>query len=205
MVKLKLQYFGHLMQKLIGKAPDAGKIAGRRKIGQQRMRLFDSITESMDMNLSTLQTVKDREARCAAVHGVTKSMVQLSDRTTNNNKAYTLLTVFLLWEIRNGKFKGFCKNVGLNISIFSNFGCSGSSSHQWSESGFIQPHSLDRRRDKLPALHDWSPCGDDPFPPEKILVQACFWDDFLDREISQDNISGHTVKRWPPNTTGQSA
>ena len=170
MLKLKLQYFGHLMQKLIGKSPDAGKIAGRMKIGQQRMRLFDSITESMDMHLSTLQEmVKDREARCSAVHGVTKSMVQLSDLTTNNNKTYTLLTVFLLCEITDGKLKGFCKNVGLNICIFSNFGCSGSSRHQWSESGFIQPHSPDRRRDKLPALHDWSPCGDDPFPSEKIL------------------------------------
>ena len=70
MLRLKLQYFGHLMQKLIGKDPDAGKIADRRKREQQRMRLLDSITDSADVNLSTLQEmVKDREAWCAAPHG----------------------------------------------------------------------------------------------------------------------------------------
>ena len=72
------------------------------------MRLLDSITDSVDMTLSTLQEmVKDREA---AVPGVTKNMVQLSYWTTNKNKTYTLLTVFLLCEIIDGKSKGFCKN-----------------------------------------------------------------------------------------------
>ena len=75
MLKLKLQYFGHLMQRAdIGKDPMLGKIEGKRRRGWQMMRWLDSLTDSMDMNLSKLgETVKDREARCAAVHGGTKS------------------------------------------------------------------------------------------------------------------------------------
>ena len=75
MLKLKLQYFGHLMQRAdIGKDPMLGKIEGKRRRGWQMMRWLGSITDSMDMNLSKLgETVKDREARCAAVHGGTKS------------------------------------------------------------------------------------------------------------------------------------
>ena len=82
MLKLKLQYFGHLMRKanLLEKTLMLGKIDGRRRRGRQIMRRFDSITDSMDMNLSKLQEiVKDRDAWCATVHGVTKSQTQLSD------------------------------------------------------------------------------------------------------------------------------
>ena len=81
MLKLKPQYFGHLMRRTdsLEKTLMLGKIEGRKR-GQQRTRWLDSITDSMDMNLSKLQEiVEDRGARHAAVHGITKSWTRLSD------------------------------------------------------------------------------------------------------------------------------
>ena len=82
MLKLKLQYFGHLMRRVdsLEKTLMLGEIVGRRRRGQQRMRWLDGITDSMDLSLSELrELVLDRQVGRAAIHGVTMSQTQLSD------------------------------------------------------------------------------------------------------------------------------
>ena len=131
MQQLKLQYFGHLMQRTdsLEKTLMLGKIEGRRRKGRQKVRWLDGITDSMEMGLGGLQElVMDRETWCAVVHGITKSRTQLNDWTELNNRALFLI-------LNRYSFKSWWWGGGSNIFSLK-------SQDKWSHCHHLRWHTI---------------------------------------------------------------